>query len=259
MNAPAAPTERRGNANATLAVAALAALATYLDTTILFVAFPDITATFGDSSTSTLSWVLNAYTIAFAALLVPAGKLADRLGHRRIFLTGSVTFTVASLACGLAPSVGVLIAARIVQGAGAATLIPASLALVMAAFPREKLPLVVAIWGGIGAFSAALGPSLGALIVDGLGWRWAFYINLPIGIVTVAAGVRLLAEHREPAVRLPAPTGVALIAAAYPSAHRPVWKRYFPVSVKNNAAVQYKLLSRRQRATQVLYPERRQE
>ncbi len=204
--------ERR--ARATLAVAALAALATYLDTTILFVAFPDITATFGRSSPSALSWVLNGYTITFAALLVPAGKLADRLGHRRAFLTGSLVFTVASLACGLAPTVSLLIVARIVQGSGAAVLVPASLALVMAAFPRDRLPLVVAIWGAIGAFSAALGPSLGALIVDGLGWRWAFFINLPIGVVTLTAGSRLLRERRDPSVRLPSPVGVALVASA---------------------------------------------
>ena len=172
----------------TLAIAGLAALATYLDTTILFVAFPDITASFGDSSASTLSWVLNAYTIVFAALLVPAGKLGDRLGHKRAFLVGSGTFTAASLACGAAPSVELLIAARVFQGAGSAILVPASLALVMAAFPREKLPQVVAIWGAIGAASAALGPSLGALIVDTWGWRWAFFINLPIGILTLVAG-----------------------------------------------------------------------
>lgn len=204
--------ERR--ARATLAVAALAALATYLDTTILFVAFPDITATFGQSSPSTLSWVLNGYTITFAALLVPAGKLADRLGHRLVFLTGSLVFTAASLACALAPSVGFLIGARIVQGGGAAILVPASLALVIAAFPRERLPQVVAIWGAIGAFSAALGPSLGALIVDGLGWRWAFHLNLPIGAVTLVAGSRLLTERSDPSVRLPTPVGVALIASA---------------------------------------------
>jgi len=122
------------------------------------------TETFGEAPPSTLSWVLNGYTITFAALLVPAGKLADRLGHRRAFLTGSAVFTVASMACGLAPSVALLIVARIFQGTGAAILVPASLALVMAAFPRHRLPQVVAIWGAIGAFSAALGPSLGALV-----------------------------------------------------------------------------------------------
>lgn len=200
--------------NLTLAIAGLAALATYLDTTILFVAFPDITRDFGESAASTLSWVLNAYTIAFAALLVPAGKLADRLGHRLAFLIGSGLFTVASLACGFSPNVPSLIISRIFQGAGAAILVPASLALVMAAFPRDKLPFVVAVWGAIGAFSAALGPSLGALIIDALGWRWAFFINLPIGIVTLVAGVRFLAESRDASVRIPSPVGVALMAAA---------------------------------------------
>ncbi|MFT7647012.1 MAG: EmrB/QacA subfamily drug resistance transporter [Candidatus Poriferisodalaceae bacterium] len=198
----------------TLGVAGLAALATYLDTTILFVAFADISRTFGESSTSTLSWVLNAYTIAFAALLVPAGKLADRLGHRLAFLVGSATFTIASMGCGLAPNAAVLIVFRIFQGAGSAILIPASLALVMAAFPREKLPQVIAIWGAIGALSAALGPSLGALIIDAFGWRWAFYLNLPVGIVTIAAGLKYLTEAKRPEVRIPSPGGVALIASA---------------------------------------------
>ena len=202
------------DARLTLAIAGLAAMATYLDTSILFVAFPDISSDFGASSASTLSWVLNAYTIAFAALLVPAGKLADRLGHRRSFLAGSVVFTVASLLCGFAPNVGFLIVSRVLQGVGAAILVPASLALVIAAFPRERLPFVVAIWGAIGAASAALGPSLGALIVDSFGWRWAFYINLPIGLVTVAAGLRYLAESRDPDVRIPSFTGVVLVAAA---------------------------------------------
>ena len=177
-------------------------------------AFPDITNSFGDSPSSTLSWVLNAYTIIFAALLVPAGKLADRLGHRRAFLVGSAVFTVASLGCAVAPSVEILIIARVLQGIGAAILIPATLALVMAAFPREKIPQVVAIWGAIGAMSAALGPSLGAFVVDSFGWRWAFYLNLPVGVITLVAGARFLRESKDPSVRLPAPLGVVLIALA---------------------------------------------
>lgn len=198
----------------TLSIAALAALATYLDTTILFVAFPDINATFDGSSASTLSWVLNAYTIAFAALLVPAGKVADRLGHRLAFLVGSAIFTVSSMACGLAPNVELLIIARIAQGIGAAILIPSSLALVMAAFPREKLPHVVAIWGAIGALSAAIGPSLGGLIVESLGWRWTFFVNLPVGLVTIVTGARLLRESKNPTVRLPSLLGVVLVGLA---------------------------------------------
>ncbi|MFT4597509.1 MAG: EmrB/QacA subfamily drug resistance transporter, partial [Paracrocinitomix sp.] len=201
-------------ARLTLSIAGLAAMATYLDTTILFVAFPGITASFEGSSASTLSWVLNAYTIAFAALLVPAGKLADRLGQRLAFLVGSATFSLASLACGLAPSAGLLITARIFQGAGAAILVPASLALVMAAYPRDRLPHVIAIWGAVGAMSAALGPSLGALIIDAFGWRWAFFINLPIGLVTIAAGIRHLHESKDSSVRIPSPIGVVLLAAA---------------------------------------------
>ena len=198
----------------TLAVTGLAAMVTYLDTTILFVAFPDITYSFGNSPASTLSWVLNAYTIIFAALLVPAGKLGDRLGHRRAFLVGSAIFTIASIGCGLAPNVEWLIVARILQGSGAAILVPASLALVMAAFPRERLPQVVAIWGAIGALSAALGPSLGSLVVDTLGWRWAFFLNLPIGLVTLVAGGRILRESRDLSVKIPSMMGVALIALA---------------------------------------------
>ncbi len=212
--APAAPEYDVGHGRLTLAIAGLAALATYLDTTILFVAFPGITESFGDSSTSTLSWVLNAYTIAFAALLVPAGKMADRLGHRLAFIVGSATFTVASMVCGLAPTVWILIVARVLQGVGAAILVPASLALVMAAFPREKLPQVVAIWGAIGAMSAALGPSLGALIIDSFGWRWAFFINLPVGVISIAAGLKFLRETKNPDVRIPSLAGVVLIAAA---------------------------------------------
>lgn len=198
----------------TLAISALATLATFLDTTILYVAFPDISATFANASTSTLSWVLNAYTIVFAALLIPAGKLGDRLGHKRVFLLGSALFTATSMACGLAPSVEVLIGFRMLQAAGAAALIPASLALVMHAFPREKLPQAVAIWGAAGAVAGALGPTLGSAIVNGLGWRWAFFINLPIGAFTIVAGRSRLTESSDPSTRIPSLVGVGLIAAA---------------------------------------------
>ncbi|MCU0260520.1 MAG: DHA2 family efflux MFS transporter permease subunit [Ilumatobacteraceae bacterium] len=202
------------HSNRTLLIASLATLATFLDTTILYVAFPDITATFTDSSAAELSWVLNAYTIVFAALLIPAGKLADRVGHRRVFLAGSVLFTVASMACGLAPSAELLIVFRIVQAAGAAALIPASLALVMHAFAHDQLPRAVAIWGAAGAVAGALGPTLGAAIVEGLGWRWAFFINLPVGVYTIVAGRAHLRESSDPDTRVPAPVGVILVVLA---------------------------------------------
>ncbi len=201
-------------ARRTLTIASLATLATFLDTTILYVAFPDITATFTSTSATELSWVLNAYTIVFAALLIPAGKLADRVGHRRVFLAGSAAFTVASMACGLAPTAGVLIVFRIVQAAGAAALIPSSLALVMHAFPRDQIPRAVAIWGAAGAVAGALGPTLGAAIVEGLGWRWAFFLNLPVGVFTVVAGARTLRESSDPATRVPSIVGVALVAGS---------------------------------------------
>ncbi|MFV0306749.1 MAG: DHA2 family efflux MFS transporter permease subunit [Desertimonas sp.] len=198
----------------TLAIASLATLATFLDTTVLFVAFPDISATFAGASPATMSWVLNAYTIVFAAVLIPAGKLADRLGHRRAFLAGSTLFTAASMACGLAPTVELLIAFRIAQAVGSAALIPASLALVMHAFSHRDLPRAVAIWGVTGAIAGALGPTLGAAVVESFGWRWAFYINLPVGVYTVVAGRRSLEESADPDTRVPSVTGVVLVVAA---------------------------------------------
>lgn len=202
------------HSNRTLVIASLATLATFLDTTILYVAFPDIAATFSDTGASELSWVLNAYTIVFAALLIPAGKVADRVGHRRVFLGGSALFTVASLACGVAPTAEVLVLFRVLQAAGGAALIPSSLALVMHAFAHDQLPRAVAIWGVAGAVAGALGPTLGAAIVEAFGWRWAFFINLPVGIYTVVAGRRSLRESSDPETRIPSPAGVALVAIA---------------------------------------------
>ena len=116
--------ERSPRGGPTLAIASLAAMATYLDSSVLFVAFPDITDSFTEATTSMLSWVLNAYTITFAALLIPAGKLADRVGPKRALLVGALIFTAASMACGLSPSIEILIFARIIQGLGAAVLVP---------------------------------------------------------------------------------------------------------------------------------------
>jgi EmrB/QacA subfamily drug resistance transporter len=203
-----------GPAWRTLAIASLASFATFLDTTVLFVAFPDIGRSFPSVSPASLSWVLNGYTIAFAALLIPAGKMADRVGHKRAFLTGSALFTLASLVCALAPGVGVLIAFRVVQAAGAAALLPSSLALVLRSFPRERVPLAVAVWGATGATAGAIGPTLGSALVEAADWRWVFLINLPVGLLTVGAGARLLQESKNGGTRIPSPVGVGLIAAA---------------------------------------------
>jgi EmrB/QacA subfamily drug resistance transporter len=198
----------------TLAISGLAVLVTFLDTTVLFVAFPDISRTFASAGPAQLSWVLNAYTIAFAALLVPAGKVADRIGHRRVFLFGSGLFTLASLACAVAPTVDVLIAFRVVQAVGASALIPSSLALVMRAYPRDKLPVAVAIWGAMGAAAGAVGPTLGAVLIEAGSWRWVFVINVPAGLVIAVFGRRVLRESSDPETRIPAVAGVVLIAAA---------------------------------------------
>src|SRR3954447_20290663 len=159
--------------NVVLLSTGLAVFAVFLDTTVGFVTFPAISAQFHAAGPSTVSWVLNAYTLAFAALLIPAGRLADRVGRRKMFLIGVVVFTLGSMLCGLAPTVGVLIAAEVLEAVGAAILVPASLALVLQSFPRDRLPVAVAIWGAIGAAAGAAGPTLGALVVSNLSWRWA--------------------------------------------------------------------------------------
>src|SRR3954469_1020534 len=192
----------------------LAVFAVFLDTTVGFVTFPAISAEFHAAGPSTVSWVLNAYTLAFAALLIPAGRLADRVGRRRMFLIGVVVFTIGSMLCGLAPTVGVLIGAEVLEAVGAPILVPASLALVLQSFPRERLAVAVAIWGAIGAVAGAAGPALGAVIVNWLNWRWAFFLNLPVGIVSLVLGRLVLPEGREANPgRLPDPLGVGIVAS----------------------------------------------
>lgn len=143
----------------------------FLDTQVLFVAFPDIRASFATVSYATLSWTLTAYTVALAATLVPAGRLADRWGRRRMFIVGLVGFTVASALCALAPNPAALIGFRVLQALGAAALVPSSLALVLSVFPPARVPVAVAVWGSISALAAAFGPTVGALLVQEWGWR----------------------------------------------------------------------------------------
>jgi EmrB/QacA subfamily drug resistance transporter len=180
-----------------LAVTSFAVFATALDTTILYVAYPDVQKTFAEVSRADLSWAINAYTIVFAALLVPAGRLADRVGRRKVFFAGVVLFTVASALAGAAPSAPALVAARAVQAVGAAALLPSSLALVLGEFPREKRAMAVGIWGAVGALAAATGPTLGALIIEAASWRLAFFVNLPIGAMTIFLGSRLIGESKD--------------------------------------------------------------
>src|SRR5881398_821217 len=173
----------------TLALTSVAVFVVSLDGTVLFVAFPAIRATFARVSAAQLSWVLNAYTIVFGALLVPSGRIADRVGRKRTFLLGLALFSAASALCGLAPSAGALIAARALQAVGAALLLPSSLAVVLHAFVVARRASAVALWGAVGALAAAIGPSLGSLIIQSWGWRWVFYINVPVGIAAAVRGM----------------------------------------------------------------------
>lgn len=175
-------------------IASIAVFLVSLDTTVLFAAFTALRDGFPDATPAGLSWVLNAYTVVFAALLVPAGGLADAFGRKRVFLTGVALFLLASAACGAAPSVPFLIVARVLQAIGAALLTPASLSIVLDAFPKEKRAVAVSIWGAVGGVAAAFGPGVGTFVVDAFGWPWAFYINLPLGALSLFYGAKRLEE-----------------------------------------------------------------
>jgi EmrB/QacA subfamily drug resistance transporter len=169
-----------------------------LDMFIVNVAIPSIGRSFGGANLANLSWVLNAYAIVFAALLVPAGRAADLIGRRAAFLTGMVVFGLASAACAVAPDVWVLVAARVVQAAGGALLIPASLGLLLAAARPEKRTGTIRAWTSVGGAAAALGPVVGGALVAA-SWHWVFLVNVPIVLIAVAAGLRVL--RRDPSVR----------------------------------------------------------
>ena len=203
------------NPYAALVVASLATFMVFLDTQVLFVAFDDIRASFPTVSFETMSWTLSAYTIALAAALVPAGRMADRFGRRRVFMIGLVAFTLASALCALAPTAGLLVAFRVIQALGAAALIPSSLALVLTVFPPARVPVAVAIWGSISALAAAIGPTAGALLVQQWDWRAVFLINVPMGVLALILAPRFLPESRETVRRaFPDPLGVLLLAGS---------------------------------------------
>ncbi|WP_245738245.1 MFS transporter [Streptomyces sparsogenes] len=162
-----------------------------LDLIAVNIAFPAIGADFRSASTAGLSWVLNAYTIVLAALLVPAGRLADETGRRRSFLLGMALFGLASIGCGAAPGLGWLIAARVVQGVAAAVVVPTSLSLALPAFAPREQATAVGVWTAVSAVAASSGPVVGGLLAA-LDWRWIFLINAPVVLGAVAAGLRLL-------------------------------------------------------------------
>jgi EmrB/QacA subfamily drug resistance transporter len=201
----------RGHRSAVL-IACAGAFVAFLDTTIVNIAFPDISASFAGSGRDALSWVLDGYFVVIAALLVPAGGLADRFGHRRIFLLGIGGFTAASLLCAAAPTLGLLIAFRVVQGVAAALIAPASLAIVLDSFPPERRAAGVGLWGAAAAAAAAVGPTLGGALVVASSWRLVFLVNLPLGAAILLAGRRRLPAPRIADSRLPDLLGAAMLA-----------------------------------------------
>jgi len=163
-------------------------------------------------SLSSLQWTLNAYGIAFAAGIITAAALGDRFGRRKVFTIGLALFTLASVACALAPNVPELIAARTVQGLGGSVVLPLSLTILTAAFPIERRGMIVGIYGGLAGLAVALGPIVGGAVTQGIDWHWIFWINVPIGVIAVLLGRRLLPESYGAPARLDL-VGVGLVSA----------------------------------------------
>ncbi len=205
--------ENRGRKLATLAVTCIGLFMVLLDLTIVNVALPTIQAHL-KASLADLQWVVDAYTLPFAALLLTAGTLGDRYGRKRMFLVGLVGFTLGSALCGIAPSLEWLIAGRILQGAGGAALSPGSLSLLAAAFPdnRERTQ-AIGIWAGISGLALAAGPLIGGFLIQIASWPAIFFVNLPIGVLAFIFGWRILAESRNPDARRVDIVGQALVVA----------------------------------------------
>ncbi|MEN4479757.1 MFS transporter [Mycolicibacterium cosmeticum] len=175
------------SATSTLVVVSAAAFLAGLDLFIVNIAFPDIRSAFGGANLGAMSWILNAYTLVFAAFLAPAGRLGDRYGHRPVFLWGVLVFSAGSLVCGFSVSFAMLLAARVFQALGAAMVMPSSLALLLAAVPDTKRAAAVSIWSAVGAIAAALGPPVGGVLV-GASWRCIFLVNVPVALLAFGFG-----------------------------------------------------------------------
>jgi EmrB/QacA subfamily drug resistance transporter len=178
------------------------------------IAFRDIAASFPDTPLSSLQWVVSAYTIVFAALLLPSGRLADSYGRRRTFFAGLTAFAIGALVTGAAPSLALVIAGRAVQGIGGALIVPASLGLLLEVTEPEDRTRTVALYGAINALGIATGPTIGAVVVEDAGWRWSFLLSLPIAAIAWALGVRDLPRTRSGAAATIDTIGVVLAAVA---------------------------------------------
>src|SRR5881392_3382227 len=203
MSAAASSVPRRASrvsANAVLALIAVAQFMVILDATIVNVALPTIKIGVGFSEQS-LSWVLNAYTLMFGGFLLLGGRLADRLGRRRLFVAGIVVFSGASLICGLSQSEGMLLVARGLQGLGGAMVSPAALSIILTTFTEgPERNRALAVWGAIAGAGGAIGLLLGGVMVEVLTWRWVFFINVPFGAMLAALAPRIVPESRSESV-----------------------------------------------------------
>ncbi|MEU2034519.1 MFS transporter [Nocardia amamiensis] len=217
MHSPATAASRpAADFRVVLAIVSVGVLLSSLDLFIVNVALPDMAADFAGAELAGLSWVLNAYAIVFAALLVPAGRLGDRSSIRTTFLLGLAVFVIGSALCSTAWDVGSLVAFRVIQAVGGALLTPASLGLVLAASPPQRRAAAVRLWVAFGGLGAALGPVLGGVLVE-FGWRWVFLVNVPIGLVAVVVGLRMLPDPPGDGGRLPDLVGATLLVGAIAS------------------------------------------
>ena len=205
------PAPQQRSTVATLVVVSLALFMVVLDNLIVTVALPAIRADLG-ATLESLEWTINAYTLAFAVVLLPGAALADRFGRRRLFLGGLALFTAASAAAALAPTAGALLAARTVQGVGGAIVAPLTLTLIAGTFPAEKRGAALGIWSAISGLGVALGPLVGGAVVEGISWHWIFWINVPIGLVLIPLAALRLRESRGPNDKLDLP-GLGLASA----------------------------------------------
>ena len=172
----------------------------FIDESAVNVALPNIELDL-HTTLASMQWVINAYTLCMSALLLIGGAAADRFGRRKLFFLGLITFTLASIACGLAPNISALISARVIQGAGAGLLIPCSLAIIGAAFDQDERDAAIGIWSSVSALAAGAGPLLAGLLIDHLSWRAIFFINPIIAIPTLWIAVRRLPESADPTAR----------------------------------------------------------
>ena len=179
-----------------LATTILGSSMAFLDGTVVNIALPSIGKQFG-ASLAGLQWTVTGYTLTLAAFVLVGGSLGDRFGRRRVFLIGVVWFALASLACGLAPSLGVLIAFRAIQGVGSALLTPGALALIQSVFHPDDRAKAVGAWSGLASIAGAAGPLVGGYLIEYASWRWIFLINLPLAAAVVAIAIRYVPESRE--------------------------------------------------------------